>query len=124
MQANCAAETIMMVLRRDDRVAVAFAMPAKHLPPFGVSLVKRSLMATLMYYFSRDASTCAPPSSELSSIDAESSLAAVYKLKDEGNLPPDWQSLWAHILVWSSQDGKHRGFESIRLADIQELAAA
>ena len=81
-------------------------------------------MATLMYYFSRGPSACAPPSSELLSIDAESSLAAVYKLKDEGKLPPEWQSLWAHVLIWSSQDGKHRGFESIRRADIQELAAA
>jgi hypothetical protein len=81
-------------------------------------------MATLMYYFSRSPSSCAPPSGELLSIDAESSLAAVHRLKDEGKLPSDWLSLWAHILVWSSDDGKHRGFESIRLADVQELAAA
>jgi len=79
-------------------------------------------METLMYYLSGNPTHGAPPSSQLASIDAESSLAAVYKLKEEGRLPPDWQSLWAHVLVWSSQDGKHRGFESIRLADVQELA--
>jgi hypothetical protein len=75
-------------------------------------------MATLMYYFSTDPSSSAPPSSELISIDADSSLEALYKLKDEGRLPLNWQSLWAHVLVWTTDNGKQRGFESIRLADV------
>jgi hypothetical protein len=79
-------------------------------------------MATLMYYLSASACTIAPPSSELASIDADSSLEAIHKLKDEGRLPPNWQSLWAHVLVWTMNDGKQRGFESIRLADVFALA--
>lgn len=81
-------------------------------------------MATLMYFFSADPTTPPPPSSELNSIDADSSLDALCKLKDEGRLPPDWQSLWAHVLVWTADNGKHRGFESIRLSDVFALAMA
>ncbi len=75
-------------------------------------------MATLLYFFSSDPLDASPPSSELDSIDADSSLEAVHKLKDEGRLPANWQSLWAHVLVWTADDGKLRGFESIRLADV------
>ncbi|HEY2411490.1 MAG TPA: hypothetical protein VGI40_04580 [Pirellulaceae bacterium] len=81
-------------------------------------------MATLMCFFSTSPTAQAPPSSELLSIDADSSLDALYKLKDAGRLPANWQSLWAHVLVWTIDNGKQRGFESIRLADIFELAAA
>ena len=79
-------------------------------------------MATLMYYFSADPCAKAPPSTELKSIEADSSLDALCKLKDEGRLPSDWQSLWAHVLVWTMDGGRHRGFESIRLADVFALA--
>jgi hypothetical protein len=74
-------------------------------------------MATLMYFFSTSPSAKAPPSSELQSIDADSSFEALRKLKESGRLPKDWQTLWAHVLVWTMDDGRHRGFESIRLAD-------
>jgi hypothetical protein len=94
---------------------------AKHAAPLRVSLINGACMETLMYYLSHNPTNCAPPVSELLSIDAESTLAAVCKLKEMGRLRPDWQSLWAHVLLWSSRDGKHRGFESIRLADVQEL---
>jgi hypothetical protein len=75
-------------------------------------------MATLMYYFSANPSANAPPTSELKSIDADSSLDAIQKLRDDGGLPSDWQLLWAHVLVWTADNGKQRGFESIRLADV------
>jgi len=81
-------------------------------------------MATLMYFFSVNPCAKAPASSELMSIDADSSLDAICRLKDEGRLPPDWQSLWAHVLVWTADNGRHRGFESIRLADVYALAMA
>jgi hypothetical protein len=81
-------------------------------------------MATLMYFFSTDPCASAPPSCELMSIDADSSLDAIHKLKDDGRLPPNWQSLWAHVLVWTIDDGRHCGFESIRLADVAVLAMA
>ena len=75
-------------------------------------------MATLMYFLSINPCAKAPPSSELQSIDADSSVDAIRKLKDEGRLPPNWQSLWAHVLVWTMDNGTQRGFESIRLADV------
>ena len=80
-------------------------------------------MATLMYYFSTNACASAPPSSDLLSIDADSSLDAISKLKDSGGLPANWQSLWAHVLVWTADNGRQRGFESICLADIFALAS-
>jgi hypothetical protein len=73
-------------------------------------------MATYRYYISRDPSTPSPPSSELSSIEAQSPSDAVARLMSEGKLPPDSQFLWAHVLVWTSDDGQLRGFESTRLA--------
>jgi len=72
-----------------------------------------------MYYLSRDPNTSSPPSSELLSIDAESPLAAARTLISGGTLPDNWQSLWAHVLVWTSDDGEQRGFESIRLTDVR-----
>jgi hypothetical protein len=75
-------------------------------------------MATYMYYLGHDPTTLSPPSNELSSIDAESPAAAVSKLRSEGRLPQDWQSLWVHVLVWTSDDGEQRGFESMRLANV------
>ena len=79
-------------------------------------------MATLMYYFSTNSRASAPPSTELLSIDADSSLDAICKLRDNGGLPTNWQSLWAHVLVWTADNGKQRGFESICLADVFALA--
>jgi len=76
-------------------------------------------MASQKYYLSRDPSSTSPPSSELLSIDAESPLAAMRKLISNGTLSDNWQSLWAHVLVWTSDDGNQRGFESIRLADVR-----
>jgi hypothetical protein len=81
-------------------------------------------MATLMYYFSANPCAKAPPLSELKSIDADSSLDAIFKLKEEGGLPSDWQSLWAHVLVWTADNGRQHGFESIRLANVFTLAMA
>ena len=81
-------------------------------------------MATLMYFFSDSPSASAPPSSELMSVDAESSLEAIRKLQDDGKLPGNWQSLWAHVLVWTADNGRQRGFESIRLADVLMMAVA
>jgi hypothetical protein len=79
-------------------------------------------MATLMYFFSTNPSATASPSSALMSIDADSSLDAVHKLMDSGSLPTNWQSLWAHVLVWTADNGKQRGFESICLASVFALA--
>jgi hypothetical protein len=77
-----------------------------------------------MYFFSLSPTASAPPTSELNSIDADSSLDALCKLKDEGRLPANWQSLWAHVLVWTADNGRQRGFESIRLADVLASAMA
>mgnify|MGYP001798653217 CR=1 FL=1 len=78
-------------------------------------------MATLMYYFSANACASAPPSSDLLSIDAESSLDAICKLRDNGGLPTNGQSSWEHVLVWTADNGRQRGFESMSLADHYEL---
>lgn len=80
-------------------------------------------MATLMYFFSSDPRVTAPPSDEWVSIEADSSYDAICKLKSTGGLPHNWQSLWAHVLVWTADNGKQCGFESIRLADVFALAS-
>ena len=75
-----------------------------------------------MYFFSSDPGVSAPPSSELASIEADSSYDALCKLRDTGGFPHNWQTLWAHVLVWTADNGKQCGFESIRLADVFALA--
>jgi hypothetical protein len=74
-------------------------------------------MATQIYYLSREPSACSPPSNELLRIDADTPAAVVGKLLESGTLPPDWQSMWAHVLVWTSEDGLNRGFATMRLSE-------
>jgi hypothetical protein len=94
-----------------------------HAQPVFDPLPQGGFMATLLCFFSTCPTTQAPPSGELLSVDADTSLEAIHKLKDEGRLPTNWRSLWAHVLVWTVDNGKRRGFETIRLADLLELAA-
>ena len=72
-------------------------------------------MATLNYYLSSHLSGISPPTSELSTIEADSPQQAVMKLIQEERLPPKCEGLWAHFLTWTSEDGEQRGFTSIRL---------
>jgi hypothetical protein len=74
-------------------------------------------MAVYRYFLSNDPSAASPPLEELATVDADSPSAAAAILTTSGQLPANWRSLWAHILVWSSLDGKQLGFQSFRLAD-------
>jgi hypothetical protein len=75
-------------------------------------------MATYRYYLARKLGGISPPISELHTIEAESPQEAARKLLQEGRLPQNVKQFWAHVLVWASEDGAQRGFESIRLADV------
>jgi hypothetical protein len=73
-------------------------------------------MPLYRYYFSASPGDPSPIGNGLSSIDADSPADAIEKLRREGRLPPNWQSLWVHFLVWIDQEGQQRGFESIPLS--------
>jgi len=70
-------------------------------------------MARFRYYLSHGHDTPSPPTGELFSIEAESLAAAVEKIRK--TLPSEGSAAWAHVLVWSSEDGEQRGFELMRL---------
>jgi hypothetical protein len=72
-------------------------------------------MPEYRYYLSRNPGMPSPPTDELLSVQAESQAGAIETLRQSGNTPGDWPEVWAHFLVWSSEDGEQRGFESIRL---------
>jgi hypothetical protein len=74
-------------------------------------------MTTWRYYLSEEPNCPSPPSIELSTVQGASPAHAVRRLLREGQLPPDYERLWAHFLVWTSPDGMQRGFESIQLLD-------
>jgi hypothetical protein len=72
-------------------------------------------MPLYRYYVSASPSDPSPADRGLSSIEADSPASAVEKLRDNGRLPENWESLWIHILVWVDQEGQQRGFESMPL---------
>jgi hypothetical protein len=72
-------------------------------------------MPLYRYYVSASPGDPSPADGGLLSVEADSPASAVAKLRDEGQLPDNWESLWIHILVWVDQEGQQRGFESISL---------
>jgi hypothetical protein len=68
------------------------------------------------YYVSERPSDPSPSNWQLFCHEADSIDAVVHELIHEGRLPPNWQSMWIHFLVWVDQEGKQRGFESMPLA--------
>jgi hypothetical protein len=72
-------------------------------------------MADFKYYFSRDPITPSATNAELLSIEADSPADAIEQIRKRNTAPTDWASLWVHLLVWSSNDGKQHGFQSTRL---------
>jgi hypothetical protein len=73
-------------------------------------------MPLYRYYISARPSDPSPADGKLSSHEAESAEATVHHLIATDQLPPNWQSLWIHFLVWVDQEGQQRGFESMPLA--------
>lgn len=73
-------------------------------------------MPLYRYYFSARPGDPSPLDNQLQSVEAESTAGAVEELIREGQLPPNWQSMWIHFLVWVDQEGKQRGFESMPLS--------
>jgi len=72
-------------------------------------------MPLYRFYISASPSDPSPADWQLSCHDAASKSAAVQALIEEDNLPPNWQTMWIHFLVWVDQEGKQRGFESMPL---------
>jgi hypothetical protein len=72
-------------------------------------------MARFRYFFSRDPSAVSPTTDELLSIEAESRPDALDAIIHRNGAPEDWPSLFVNLLVWTSDDGEQRGFESTRL---------
>ena len=73
-------------------------------------------MPSYRYYVSASPGDPSPANGGLSSIEADSPASAIAKLREEGRLPEQWESLWIHILVWVDQEGQQRGFESLPLS--------
>ena len=72
-------------------------------------------MARFRYYFSHDPRALSPPTDKLLSIEAESNAEALGAIIHRNGAPEDWPSVFVNLLVWSSDDGEQRGFESTRL---------
>jgi hypothetical protein len=73
-------------------------------------------MPLYRYYVSASPSDPSPTDWKLFCHEAESVEVAVKQLIQGNQLPPNWQSMWIHFLVWVDQEGKQRGFESMPLA--------
>ena len=73
-------------------------------------------MPLFRYYVSARPSDPSPPDWKLFFHEAESLEAAIRDLVACDQLPPNWESMWIHVLVWVDQEGKQRGFESLPLA--------
>ena len=72
-------------------------------------------MARFRYYFSNGARALSPPTDKLLSIEAESKSEALDAIIHRNGAPEDWPTVWANLLVWRSDDGEQRGFESTKL---------
>jgi len=72
-------------------------------------------MARFRYYFSNDPGMPSPPTDELLSVEADSKSDALEAIIQRSGAPEGWPTVWANLLVWSSDDGEQRGFESTKL---------
>jgi hypothetical protein len=70
------------------------------------------LMKEFRYCISPDPCTPAVPTSELSVVMADSMSDAIELIKSNGYLKNDHAGQWLHVLVWTGDDGKERGFAS------------
>jgi hypothetical protein len=68
-------------------------------------------MPKLRFFLSSDPTAPAPPTNELFETDADTPDGVAKQLRRMGN----WQSVWLHVLVWSSGDGAPRGFETMQI---------
>ena len=78
-------------------------------------------MPLYRYFLSANATDLSPPTELLSIVAADSTAAAILKLANSAELPTGWESLMVHFLVWTSADGRKRGFESMRMCDVAQL---
>jgi len=69
-------------------------------------------MKEFRYYLSLDPSAPSVPTSELSVVVADSLSDAIELIKSNGYLQNDRGGQWLHVLVWTSDDGEERGFET------------
>jgi len=72
-------------------------------------------MPLYRYYLSASPSDSSPAEGQLLCHEADSVDEAVTQLIRQKQLPPNWESMWIHFLVWVDQEGKQRGFESMPL---------
>lgn len=73
-------------------------------------------MPLYRYYISASPSDPSPAEWQLFFHEAVSTDDAVQGLLRQGKLPPNWETMWIHFLVWVDQEGRQRGFESMPLA--------
>jgi hypothetical protein len=73
-------------------------------------------MPLFRYYLSASPSDPSPAEGQLLSHESDSMDEAVGGLIRQGKLPPNWEAMWIHFLVWVDQEGKQRGFESMPLS--------
>src|SRR2546430_2112843 len=95
---------------------VARKLPLLEVGRGGSSRLSR--MPLYHYYFSASPGDPSPRGDGLATIEADSPTDAIAKLERESKLPPNWQLLWVHFLVWVDQEGQQRGFESIPLSSL------
>ena len=72
-------------------------------------------MPLFRYYFSTSPGDRSPATEELHSVEADSTVDAIARLKQAGQVPCNGQGAWIHFLVWMDPAGGNRGFESISL---------
>ncbi len=70
-------------------------------------------MAQIRYFYSQSPHTPSPSVEKLLCIEADSSESAIKLISDKGEAPPEWPTVWAHLLL--RNDDKQCVFESMRL---------
>jgi hypothetical protein len=77
-------------------------------------------MPEYRFFLSASPTAPIPPTDALKIVTAESVPQAVRVLCRRGQLPTNGHVQWAHFLVWISDEGELRGFESIHLNAVVE----
>jgi hypothetical protein len=70
-------------------------------------------VARFRYFLSPSSQASSPRIDELLSIEADSRESAIQLISDKDEAPPQWPSVWLHLLLWS--DEEQGCFESMRL---------
>lgn len=78
-------------------------------------------MPTFRYHLSSQPTERPPETADLPLIEATSPADLAQRLIRSGVVSPGSHLGWVHVLVWHSQDGKSRGFETLSFSDIADI---